>query len=75
MFGEIAALRADIRQLQQLRCDLKDSAGLRGEMAELKKDLTATKRLVGDEGWLCLPCLVKVLSFAGSLSHELRQWL
>lgn len=41
-----SALRKDLRQLQELRCDLKDSAGLRDELAELKKDLTATKRLM-----------------------------
>lgn len=48
LFGEIAALRHDIHQLQELRCDLKDSAGLRAELAELKRDLTATKRLVAE---------------------------
>lgn len=60
LFGEIAALRHDIRQLQELRCDLKDSAGLRAELAELKQDLTATKRLVRLSGHhlsmrICMP--------------------
>lgn len=48
LFGEVAALRADLNKLASLRFEIKDSAGLTAELADLKKDLRVMKRLVAE---------------------------
>lgn len=48
LFGEMAALRADIAKLVEMKSDIKDSGHIGSALKSVKDDLAAVKRLVAE---------------------------